>query len=230
MLDTKRGKFIVLEGTDGSGKTEQFNRLVLRLPAECRVQAVDFPRYAEPSSHFITKYLKGRYGGIEDVGPRAASMFYALDRFDASFKMREWLHEGRIVVGNRYMGSNLGHQGAKIADDREREALFRWLYELEYEILKIPKPDLNIILYVPAEIAYELIAKKSAREYLKGAKRDIHEANLEHLKAAARSYAHAAKLFPSDFVVVECAPNGKLLLIEEVHEKVWAVAQKALEM
>lgn len=225
---TTKGKFIVLEGTDGSGKTEQFNRLVLRFPSEHRMQTVDFPRYSEPSAYFVTKYLKGRYGGLEDVGPRAASIFYALDRFDASFKMREWLNGGCVVVGNRYMGSNMGHQGAKIENDKEREELFRWLYELEYGMFKIPKPDLNIILHVPAEVAYELIAKKSAREYLKGAKRDIHEANLEHLKAAERSYLHAARLFPNDFTIVECAPSGKLLSIEDVHELVWVVVQKML--
>ncbi len=223
-----KGKFIVIEGTDGSGKTEQFNRLVLRFPSEYRVQTVDFPRYSETSAHFITKYLKGRYGGLEEVGPRAASIFYALDRFDASFKMREWLKDGRLVVGNRYMSSNLGHQGAKIAKDSEREELFRWLYELEYGMLKIPKPDLNIILHVPAEISYGLIAKKSAREYLHGAKRDIHEANLEYLKAADRSYLHAARMFSDDFTVIECAPQGKLLSIEEVHELVWATARKIL--
>jgi len=230
MMST-RGKFIVIEGTDGSGKTEQFSRLLLRLPAGYPFQTVDFPRYDEPSSYFVSEYLNGHYGALEDedIGPRRASLFYALDRFDASEKkMKKWLAAGTTVIANRYVGSNMGHQGGKVSDGQKRKDFFKWLYDLEYGICGIPRPDLNIILHMPAEIAQELVDKKAAREYIGGKKRDLHEGNLEHLRHAEKVYLEIAKLFPDDFTVIECAPEGKLLTIEAIHEKVWSVARKTL--
>ena len=117
-----RGKFIVIEGTDGSGKTEQFNRLVLRLPEGFAFKTLDFPQYDEPSSYFVREYLNGHYGALEDeaIGPRRASLFYALDRFDASEKkLKKWLADGTAVIANRYVGSNMGHQGGKIGDEKK---------------------------------------------------------------------------------------------------------------
>ncbi len=228
MSGMQKGKFIVIEGTDGSGKTEQFNRLLLRLPQGMKFSVLDFPRYEEGSSYFVKKYLNGVYGTLEEVGPKQASLFYALDRFDASFELRKWLEEGKCVVANRYVGSNMGHQGAKITDEKERKKLFEWLYELEYGTLGIPRPDLNIILHVPAEITQALVDKKGSREYVGGAKRDLHEANLDHLKKAEHAYLEMAELYPKEFVLIECAPNGKLLSIEEIHEKVWAVAKRVI--
>jgi len=221
-----KSRFIVIEGTDGSGKTAQFERLVLALPEGVKLGTLDFPRYGEPSSYFVQKYLTGRYGG--DVGPYAASIFYAADRFDAKLKVLQWFEEGRMVIANRYVGSNMGYQGAKIDSKGEREVFYKWLHKLEYEIFGIPKPDLNIILHVPAEISYELVAKKAAREYLHGAKRDIHEADLGYQKRAEEVYLEIAELFPDDFTVIECAPGGKLLSVEEIHGKVWASARKVL--
>jgi dTMP kinase len=226
-----RGKFIVIEGTDGSGKTEQWNRLLLRLPEGFPFQTIDFPQYDEPSSYFVREYLNGRYGALEDevVGPRRASLFFALDRFDASEKkLKKWLEEGKTVVANRYVGSSMGHQGGKIMDKGKRMDFFRWLHELEYKICGIPKPDLNIILHVPAAIAQQLVDKKAERNYIGGKSRDLHEGNLAHLEHAEQVYLEMAKLFPDDFTVIECAPEGKLLSIEAIHEKVWAVAGKAM--
>lgn len=223
-----KGKFIVIEGTDGSGKTEQFNRLLIRLPEGAKFRSIDFPRYGEPAAYFVEKYLRGQYGN--DIGPKLASSFFAADRFDAGMKIEEWLAAGMIVISNRYMGSNMGHQGGKIRSADERKKLYLWLYEWEYEVCKIPKPDLNIILRVPAEVAYELVGKKTKRDYLKGATRDIHEASLGHMQNAERAYLEIADLFPKDFTVVECAPGGKLLSIEEIHEKVWVIVKNTLEV
>jgi dTMP kinase len=227
------GKFIVIEGTDGSGKTEQFNRLILRLPDGFEFKTADFPQYDEPSSYFVREYLNGKYGALEDEesGPRRASLFYALDRFDASEKkLKKWLADGAAVIANRYVGSNMGHQGGKIGDEKKRKDFFRWLYDLEYGIFGIPKPDLNIILHMPAEIAQELVDRKAAREYIGGRKRDLHEGNLEHLRHAEKVYLQIAELFPDDFQVIECAPDGDLLSIEEIHAKVWDIARKTLDL
>jgi dTMP kinase len=220
MANTK-GKFIVLEGTDGSGKTEQFNRLLLALPSAMRFKSIDFPRYSEPAAYSIAKYLKGYYG--PDVDAYQASTLFAHDRFDARVDILEWLGGGKMVVANRYVASNLAHQGAKIENKEKRLEFFTWLYDFEYGKLGVPKPDLNIILHVPAEIAQTLISKKGAREYLGGKGKDILEADLAYQKRAEMVYLEIARLHPDDFTVIECAPDGRLLSIDEIHQKVLTV-------
>jgi len=225
----KRGSFIVIEGTDGSGKSEQFKRLAWRLrQAGFRVTTFDFPRYGEPSSHFVREYLTGRYGSWKDVGPERASAFYALDRLGAQEEIRAALRAGKTVVSNRYVASNMGHQGAKLQNAKKRRAFLRWVRGFEYGMLGIVRPDLNIILHVPARIAQKLVGKKGERKYLKGKKRDIHEADIKHLAQAEKTYLEIAKLFPRDFKLVECVGNGKLLSKEAVEEKVWSVVKKFL--
>lgn len=220
------GKFIAVEGTDGSGKTVQFERLILALPEGTKLGTLDFPQYAEPSSYFVQKYLTGKYGG--EVTPYAASVLFAVDRFDVKLKILQWLEEGRVVIANRYVASNMAHQGAKIKEKSERENFYRWVYDLEYGIFGIPKPDLNIILHVPAEISYKLVEKKHARGYLGSAKRDAYESDFDHQKRSEQSYLEIAALFPEDFQVIECAPEGTLLPPEEIHEKIWATARKVI--
>ncbi len=224
-----KGIFIIIEGTDGSGKTEQFKKLITKLKAHnFKIATFDFPQYEKPSSYFVKEYLNGRYGSWEEVGPYKASIFYALDRFSADKEIKKELKRGKIVISNRYVASNMGHQGSKIKSKKERIKLYKWLDELEFEILGIPRPMLNIVLHVPAKIAQKLVDKKDEREYLKGTKRDIHEDDIEHLKQAEQSYLEIVKLFPKDFCLVECVENGKLLSIEEIHEKVWEIVKQIL--
>lgn len=224
-----KGKLIVIEGTDGSGKTEQFKRLVERLKTEgFDVATFDFPQYEKPCSYFVKEYLNGKYGSWEEVGPYRASIFYALDRFGVSQEMKKELETGKIVISNRYTASNMGHQGSKIKDKKQRTKLYKWLDELECKILGIPRPDLNIILHMPAETAQKLVDKKGEREYLKGAKRDIHEADINHLKLAEQAYLEIVKIFPKDFCLIECVENKRLLSVEEIHKKIWQIIKKYL--
>lgn len=223
------GEFIVIEGTDGSGKTEQFKRLAERLEKSgAAIAKFDFPQYGKPSAYFAESYLNGKYGTAEAVGPERASLFYALDRYEASFALREALKQGKTVIANRYVGSNLAHQGGKIKSDAQRKKFFEWGYKLEYETLGIPKPDLSIVLHVPAPLAQELVGKKSERGYLKDKTHDLHEADLNHLKRAEEVYLEIVTLFPKDFRLVECVENGKLLSIEEIHERVWKIVSREL--
>lgn len=235
-----KGAFIVLEGTDGSGKTEQFSRLVRRLrDAHIPLFVVDFPRYGHPAAYFAERYLRGEYGSWNTVNPRAASLFYALDRFDAAEKIRAALRAGNVVVANRYVASNMGHQGAKIAKrpirpnlravGKARSAFIQWVHELEYGVLSIPKPDLNIFLQVPPAAAFRLIAKKGKREYLRGKRRDVHEADIRHIRAAAEAYGDVIRLYPREYVRVDCAPRGRLRSREAIAERVWAATQRVLE-
>lgn len=225
----KEGKFIVLEGTDGSGKTEQFKRLTKRLKSKgYNVKTVDFPQYGRSSAYFVEQYLQGKYGSWKQVGPYKASIFYALDRFAVAPQIKKWLAQGYIVLSNRYTASNLGHQGVKIKTKKAREKFFHWVNDLEYTILSIPKPDINIFLHMPVKIAYGLIAQKGAREYLGSKKRDIHEQDITHLRIAENVYKEMIKVFNKDFKTVECVFRGKLLSIDEISEKMWKIIKKFL--
>lgn len=223
--EPQRGRFIVIDGTDGSGKATQTKMLLETLKLEnYPVEMVDFPQYGTKSAGIIEEYLNGKYG---QVSPQAASIFYAIDRFDASFKIREWLKEGKIVIANRYVTANAGHQGGKIENDFQRLKFFKWLNNLEYEVFAIPRPDLNIILHVPAEIAQSLVDKKSAddRKYAEGKKRDLHEADLQHLKNAEKVYLEIAKLFPNT-KLIECVQESELLTPQVVHNQVWHLVRR----
>ncbi len=224
----KRGFFVVIDGTDGSGKTTQVDLLVKRARSEgFEVSVFDFPQYSNPSAWFVKQYLNGKFGSLDEVGPFEAAVFYAVDRYAAKGEIEDALQAGRLVISNRYVTASMGHQGAKIADKDERQEFFQWLYKFEYEILGIPRPDLNIILHVPAETAQSLVDKKGQRDYLGGKKRDLHESNLEHLKLAERVYLQMAEQF-SHFSLVECFTSGKLLSPEEIHAKIWQLVLREL--
>lgn len=220
--EQKKGKFIVIDGTDGSGKTTQLSLLVERLKnLGHSVEIADFPQYNTKSAGLVEEYLSGKYGNADEVGPYRASIFYACDRYDASFKIRKWLDEGKIVISNRYVTANMGHQGGKIDGEKERKEYFDWLYKLEYEIFSIPRPDLNIILHVPAEISQRL-SQQRTREDWKGKTNDIHQDDLAHLKKAESVYLEIANTFPN-FYLIECTKNNEILSKEEINNTVFGL-------
>jgi dTMP kinase len=214
------GKFIVIEGTDGTGKTTQVKLLAETLSSYNYDGVVfDFPQYTNVSSALLENYLKGVYG---ELGPEAASILYAVDRFDASFSVREHLEQGRVVLANRYVSSNAGHQGAKIFDAQERIKFFKWLDHLEYTTFNIPRPDLTIILHLPVQMSLDLIAKGHAA---KGTTPDLHDQDQNHLERAEQVYLEIAELFPNT-KLVECAEDGRLLSPQEIHAKVWELVRR----
>ena len=222
-----KGKFIVIDGTDGSGKATQTKLLVEGLRKEGReVMELDFPQYGNPSAFFVEKYLRGEYGSADVVGPYRGSIFYALDRYDKSFEVKKWLKEGKIVVANRYVSANMGHQTGKIKSKKDRDKFLEWVTHLEFDIFGIPKPDKVILLYMPPAVGQKLVDQKSAREYIRGKKRDIHEADLNHLQNAADAYKYVAEKFKWD--VIKCANDDKIFSREEIHEKLWKIISKLL--
>ncbi|MCK9466705.1 MAG: hypothetical protein M0P94_00010 [Candidatus Absconditabacterales bacterium] len=222
-----KGKFIVIDGTDGSGKGTQTKLLVQRLKnSGYSVEIADFPQYGKKSAIMVEEYLNGKFGTAQEVGPYRASVFYAIDRYAASFEIKKRLEEGKIVISNRYVSSNMGHQAGKIKDPKERDKFLQRLEEFEYRLFAIPKPDKNILLYMPTEIGQQLVDKKGHRDYIGGQKRDIHEADLQHLKDAAEAYKYVAKKY--NWTIVDSAPNGELLSIEEVGDLVWNEILKIL--
>lgn len=229
-MANKQGKFIVIDGTDGSGKATQTRLLVHRLhQAGLSVALADFPQYGTKSAGPVEEYLNKKYGSAIDVGPHRASIFYAVDRYDASFKIREWLNQGKIVISNRYVTSNMAHQGGKIISPLERQVFLDWLHQLEYGIFDIPKPDLNIILHVDAEIAQKLVDKKSDRSYLKNRKRDLHEDDIGHLRAAERVYLEIANDFP-DITLIECTHNHQIMSKKDINNLLWLEVNKLLNL
>ncbi len=215
------GVYIVIEGTDGSGKGTQFKLLADRLANEGYDVAVfDFPQYDQPSSYFVKEYLNGNYGTGEEVGPYTASLFFALDRYQAAPAIRQAVNDGKIVLANRFVGSSMAHQGTKFHHSEERRGFYIWLDNLEFQMLGIPRPDKSYVLKVPAEIAQKLVDKKEKRSYT-DKKRDIHEADLTHMRRSVEIYDEMCSLFPKDFKAINCVSNGQLLSIEAVEELLW---------
>ena len=222
----KKGKLIVIEGTDGSGKATQIELLSKRLSREgYRTAVADFPQYGEPSAYFVERYLRGEYGSAAEVGPYRASMFYAVDRYEKSFEIEKWLSEGRVVLCNRYVSANMGHQASKLSG-KARDKFLVWLQQLEYELFGIPKPDATIMLYIDPKVAQKFVGKKAARAYTKGKKRDIHEADLSHLKKAAAAYRYVAKKYK--WITINCMKGSKVLPVEDVHDIVFDTVTKLL--
>lgn len=221
MDSSKNGCFIVIEGVDGSGKGTQLQLLTKRLKNEgYDVATFDFPQYNQPSSYFVREYLNGKYGSANEVGPYTASLFYALDRYEAALDIHQALSDGKVVLANRYVVSNMAHQGTKFKDSEQRRGYFIWLDNLEYKLLNIPRPNKNIVLNVPAEIAQQLVDVKEKRDYT-DKKRDIHESDIEHLRGAVNVYNDLCHLFPKDFVRVDCVRGGKLMNEAQVEDIVW---------
>ena len=220
------GKLIVLEGTDGSGKSTQFKLLTERLEsigAEFR-HAV-FPRYSEPSSALIRMYLGGEFGTKpSDVNSYAASAFYAVDRY-ASYKQDwgNWYQQGGLVLCDRYTTSNAVHQASKEAPEN-REKFLHWLYEFEYDKLELPKPDLTLYLDVPTDFTERLMR---GREEKLGTKADIHEKDLEYLLTCRNTGRAAANYY--GWTVINCVKDGAMRSIEDIHEEIFAHVAKLLE-
>lgn len=212
------GKLIVIDGIDGAGKATQCQLLAktLRL-AGFQVAVISFPRYGEKSAYSVERYLQGEHGG--DLSPYATAIFYALDRFEASKEIKQWLAEGHMVLIDRYVTANAGHQGGRIPDRHERLKFFKWLDNLEYNIFGIPRPDLILILHMPAVIAEKLLKRK------KTTKEDIHEGDLEHLKNAETAFIEIAKLFPNT-KLIKSTSKGRLLSPKQIHNEVWELVRR----
>lgn len=223
-----KGIFIVIEGSDGSGKSTHFSLLLEHLKAKGREVAMyKFPQYDKPSSYFSVAYLNGQYGDANKLGAYKPSLFYALDRFEAASSIRKDLADGKIVLCDRYVGSNMAHQGQKLADKRERRAYFDWIYNLEFNILGIPKPDVNLVLLMPAKYAYEFAGGRE-RAYTTQT-RDAHEADKDHIERAIATYRELCQLYPETFHAVRCSKEDETLhSIDEIQSVIRTIIHKKL--
>jgi len=216
----KKGKFIVIEGSDGSGKKTQTDIIIKKLRKKNRkVLYCDFPQYRKTFFAFmIERYLNGEFGEADDVSPYLASILFAGDRFQASEKIKKSLVRGDMVISNRYVQSNLAFNGAKIRGEKNKKKYQDWLEEMEYKVFDIPKADLVVYLYVPYLKGQKLVDKKNKRNYT-DKKRDIHEKNKDFLKRVEKEYLkleHDNK----EWRLVDCTYKGELLSIEEIAGKI----------
>lgn len=220
-----KGKLIVIEGLDGSGKGTQTALLTAALTEKgINVKQVSFPDYNNPSSALVKMYLNGELGSKpDDVNAYAASSFYAVDRY-ASYK-QFWqadYESGTVILADRYATSNAIYQLSKLAEN-ERTDYLNWLEFYEYTQLQLPKPDAVIYLDVPIEISQKLLDKRYSGDTTK---KDLHESNLEFLKQCRKSALYSAQV--QGWQIVSCAENGDLRSIEDIHNEVVQFVLNAL--
>ena len=220
------GKLIVIEGTDGSGKSTQFRLMSQRLEQEkVSFRHIVFPRYSEESSALIRMYLGGTFGAKpSDVNAYAASSFYAVDRY-ASYKMDwgQWYEDGGLVISDRYTTSNAVHQASKEPEEKQQEFL-HWLYDFEYDKLKLPRPDLTIYLDVPTDFTEKMLR---SREASTNTTADIHEQDTSYLATCRETGRKAAAYY--GWTVIRCVKDGAMRSIEDIHEEIYALVKRCLE-
>lgn len=225
----KRGKLIVIEGIDGSGKETQTKLLIKELEKrKFKVKVMDFPQYGKTFfGDVVGRFLKGDFGTLKEVNPYLAALTFAGDRWQAKDEINKYLDKGYIVILNRYAMSNMAHQGSKVFGKARRD-LLDFLDELEYKVYGIPREDLDILLDLPANVGKKLILKKSQRNYLgTHKKRDIHEGNVNYQNETRKLYLKLSEKY--NYVKkVDCSKKGELKSIEDIHELVWNVASTFL--
>lgn len=220
------GKLVVIEGLDGSGKSTQLKLLPENLKKKgVLTRTVSFPNYESDSSSLVKMYLSGQFGSKpDDVNAYAASMFFAVDRY-ASFKTDwgEFYNAGNTVIAGRYTTSNAFHQTSKLKRE-EWEDFLSWLYDIEYEKMQIPKPDVVIFLDMPTDISQKLLTNRYDQN---GGGRDIHESDLEYLEHCRQAALFTAKF--SGWKIINCANDGVLRTVDDIASEITDTVFNALE-
>ena len=215
-----KGKLIVLEGIDGSGKSAQYRRLCARMEnSNIDYNHIVFPRYDKDSSALIRMYLSGQFGSRPgDVNPYAASTFYAVDRF-ASYR-EDWgkvYESGGLILSDRYTTSNAVHQGSKLPES-ELPEFFQWLYDLEYVKMGLPKPDLVIYLDVDVETSMSRMARRQQNTHTSA---DIHEKDAEYLRRCLETARKAADYY--GWIKIDYLKDGRERDVDEKNLEIFRI-------
>ncbi len=228
----KKGKLIVIDGTDGSGKATQVEFLINKLKNDGHeVRTVDFPEYYKNFfGAFIGHCLAEQYYNFLHVHPKIASVLYAADRFESKDKIEKWIKKGYIVIANRYASANQIHQGGKISDLKKREEFLRWLDDMEFRVFGIPRPNATFYLNVPTTFGKKLLKKRNettTRAYLKK-NEDVHERDIDFMKNSYESAMWLSGNQPGWFKI-DCVKNKKMRTRENIHQEIYKEVKKVLK-
>ena len=223
------GILIAIDGVDASGKQTHTTMLFDKLSNDgYNVRKISFPAYESPSSELVKMYLSGDFGDKpEDVNAYAASSFFAADRF-ASFRTdwREFYDKAdSVIIADRYTSSNMIHQASKIDDLDEKDKFLDWLFELEYKVYGIPKPDLTFFLDMPVEFAKKLMQDRE-NKFDNSDVKDIHERNREYLEKSYNNACYIADKFSWEHIL--CVQNEGIRSIEEINDEIYSLVKKIL--
>ena len=220
------GKLFVIDGTDGSGKQTQFEKLKERLDKDgVDYRTVSFPNYNSPSSSLVKMYLSGEFGtDAQEISPYIASTFYAADRY-ATFQTgyKKYYEDGGIILADRYTTANMVHQAGKIKNKEERDKFLKWLWDFEFKLYGLPVPTEVFFLNMPTEKALELM-KDRKNKFDENAKKDIHESNETHMKDAYEAACDVAKEY--NWFEIKCMKDNKLRTIDDIHEEIYEEVKK----
>lgn len=221
-----KGKLIVIEGGDGSGKKVQTDTLFTRLVQEgYNVRKISFPNYGSESSSLIKMYLRGDFGNSpEDVSAYIASTFFAVDRY-ASYKTdwQKFYADGGIVLADRYTTSNMVHQTSKIHDEAQRNKFLDWLWAFEFEMFGLPIPDCVVFLDMPPEYSRKLIENRK-NKITGEEEKDIHEKSQQHLIDAYYGACEVARKY--NWSKINCVSQGKIRSIKDIHRELYEIVNK----
>ena len=222
------GKLFVIDGTDGSGKQTQFEKLKEAFTRDnIDYKTVSFPNYDSPSSSLVKMYLSGEFGeNAKQVNPYVASTFYAVDRFATFHKEYEdYYKKGGIILADRYTTANMVHQAGKIQNKEEREKFLDWLWDLEFHLFGLPVPEEVFFLNMPPKVALELMETRE-NKYSHTMKKDIHERDANHIK---ESYENACGLVQKyGWYEVKCVKDNTLRTIEDIHKEIYQEIKKRI--
>jgi dTMP kinase len=223
-----KGKLIVIEAGDGSGKATQtkmlYNKLLIQ--GKVPVRKVEFPNYKSQSSALIKMYLKGEFGADPNlVNPFVVSTFYAIDRYISYEKeWKDFYLNGGFIIADRYTTSNMVHQAAKIADNLEREEYLNWLWDLEFNKYQLPVPDCVFFLDMPPQFSIKLINNRPNKFGEKT--KDIHERNSEFL---VNSYTNSLRVAEKyNWIKINCLVNEKIRSINEIHHEIYYITEQII--
>ncbi|MBA3316409.1 MAG: dTMP kinase [Planctomycetota bacterium] len=223
-----RGRLIAIEGIDGAGKGTQAQRLLNRFIAEGRRAVLfSFPRYAETNfGSYIGDYLNGGFGSLDRVHPFLASLLFAGDRFESRETLLEALSQNDAVICDRYVGSNAAHQGARVAS-QERDAFVARIETVEYEVFRLPRPDVTILLDLSVKNAKRQISTKSPRVYTDQSE-DLHEADGDYLSAVRATYRSLAARSPG-WRLIGCESDDAVRTVDEIAADVWSAVSPIID-
>ena len=222
------GKLFVIDGTDGSGKQTQFDKLKESLSKDgVEYKTVSFPNYDSPSSSLVKMYLSGEFGtNAQEISPYIASTFYAADRY-ATFQTgyKEYYENGGIILADRYTTANMVHQAGKIKDKEERDKFLKWLWDFEFKLYGLPIPTEVFFLNMPTEKALELM-KDRKNKFDENAKKDIHERNEIHMRDAYNAACEVAKEY--NWYEIKCVKADKIRTIEDINGEIYELVKKKI--